>query len=131
MYRIVLVVDEHFGQRLLKLARTAYVWIVQSTDNDLWAKNAWESCPDSEDPLLHGVSSFGRQQNESTESLIVRVLDMIDEHHGEFAHDPEWSEIDVVGGELTTAIMEAARTYGVTECNATQVGFQLMRSDSG
>lgn len=129
MYRVVLVVDEHFGRALLDVARNAYVWIVQSPDNDPWAKSAWENLPALEDPLVRGVTSFERYKTESTESLIVRILDMIDEHHGEFAHDPEWSEIDVIGGGPTGPILQASQAYGTTQCITTAVGFRLVRSD--
>jgi len=127
MYRIVLVVDEHFGCKLLELVHTGYVWIVQSGDNDLWTERVTEGLPDTDDPLTQGVSSFVREQNESTESLVIRVLDMIDEHHGEFAHEPPWSEVQVIGMELTDTVVEASRAYGVTQCETTRSGFVLER----
>lgn len=128
MYRIVLVVDEQFGSRVLELVRTAYVWLVESAENDLWAKEVWESSQDTDDPLLHGLSTFKREQEEMGDALIIRLIDMIDEHHGEFAHDPEWSVIDVLGTSLSDAIQEAVVGYGVDRCETIPGGFRLHRT---
>jgi hypothetical protein len=127
MYRIILVVDESFGSRVVGLAQAAYVWLVQSEENDRWARLAWEAPSNVHDPLLHGLSTFIRQPQEGTDDLIIRLLDMIDEHHGELAHDPEWSEIDVIGATCSIAIEETARTYGVLRCEQTPNGFRLIR----
>ncbi len=128
MYRIILVVDEQFGSRVLELVRTAYVWLVESVENDRWAKEAWKSPQDTDDSLLHGLSTFKREQEETCDALIIRLIDMIDEHHGEFAHDPEWSAIDVLGASPSNAIQEAAIAYGVYRCQAIPGGFRLYRT---
>ena len=130
MYRITLVVDDCFGRRVLDLAQTTYVWLVESTENDLWAKLACETLQHGGDPLLHGVSTFRRERGEDLDSLIIRVLDMIDEHHGEFAHEPEWSEIEVLGASPSSAIEAAAIEYGVARCEPISGGFRLFRPNS-
>jgi hypothetical protein len=127
MYRIALVVDESFGRRVIELAKEVYVWLVQSKENDRWASAALELSSDSEDPLLRGVSTFARAGGEQTDDLIVSLLELIDDHHGEFAHDPPWSEIDVIGAAVTPKIEDAARKYGVVECRTTPTGFRLVR----
>ncbi|HEY5958767.1 MAG TPA: hypothetical protein VIV60_19535 [Polyangiaceae bacterium] len=129
MYRIAMVVDERFGSKVLDLAQTVYVWIIESAENDRWAKLAWEAPQRCDDPLLCGVSTFKREPEEKLDALIVRVLDMIDEHHGEFAHDPEWSEIDVYGACTSTEIEAAAADYGVNRCESAPFGFRLCRPD--
>jgi hypothetical protein len=127
MCRIALVVDECFGSKVLELARTMYVWLIESDENDQWAKLAWTAPQQNDDPLLYGVTTFKRQQGEDLDSMIIRLIDMIDEHHGEFAHDPEWSEIDVVGACLSSAIEVAAADYDVDRCEVVASGFRLCR----
>lgn len=130
MYRIVLVIDEHFGHRLIDLARTAYVWIVQSAENDPWAQRVWDERSNNGDPLLNGVTTFQHCNGDTTDDMVMRLLEMIDEHHGEFAHDPQWSEIEVIGTSLTKAIEDEARIYGVERCTITPTGFRLIRVTS-
>ena len=130
MYRIILVLDENYGRRVIDLAQEAYVWLVQSEENDRWAALIWQRNPASEDPLLTGLSTFARMRCEPTDELVIRLLEMIDEHHGEFAHDPAWTRIDVVGASRSARVEEAARTYGVTECLTTPDGFCLIREPS-
>jgi hypothetical protein len=127
MYRIILVVDEHFGCRVLELARTAYVWLVESAENNRWAEEAWRNPQHGDDPLLYGLSTFKREQDEECDCLIIRLIDMIDEHHGEFAHDPEWSVIDVLGASPSNEIREAVIAYGVDRSEAIPGGFRLHR----
>lgn len=128
MYRIVLVLDESFGRHVIDLAQEAYVWLVQSEENDRWADVVWKAPSTATDPLLHGVSTFARAKDEQTDELITGVIEMIDEHHGEHAHDPAWSEIDVIGAGLSPQIEQAARSYGVDDCQPTQQGFRLIRA---
>lgn len=131
MYRIALVVDDFFGARLLDLARERYVWVVDSTCNAPWIQRSWAASPaDVEDPLLLGISSFSRYLNENDDDLIVRLLEMIDEHHGEFAHDPPWSEIEVLGARQSERIAEAAQLFGVDRIEETETGFRMVRLDS-
>lgn len=130
MYRIALVVDEVFGSKLLELAQAMYVWLIESAENCRWAELTWQRSPTGGDPLARGVTTFRRQDGEDLDALIIRLLDMIDEHHGEFAHDPEWSEIDVVGAIPSSAVVEAAAAYGVDRCETVPGGFRLHRPGS-
>ena len=130
-YRIALVVDELFGSKVLALSQGAYVWLVESAENRRWAGLAWQRSQPDEDPLLRGVTTFERHPGEDLDALIVRVLEMIDEHHGEFAHDPEWSEIEVLGAAPSRAVVDAAAVHGVDRCETTPDGFRLCRARSG
>jgi hypothetical protein len=68
MYRIVLVIDDQFGFHVVELARTAYVWLVESAENSRWAKEAWKSPQCGDDALRHGLSTFTREQGEERSS---------------------------------------------------------------
>jgi hypothetical protein len=131
MYRIALVTDDLFGARLLDLARERYVWVVDSAGNAPWMRRS-SAAPstDPDDPLLLGISSFSRYPNEGDEDLILRLLEMIDEHHGEFAHDPPWSEIEVFGARQSERIVQAAQFFGVDRIEETAQGFRMVRLDN-
>lgn len=128
MYRITLVLDEHCGPRLIELVRSSYVWAVQSAENGSWAKRIWSEPMTSADPELFGLSTFARLSDETLQEMVVRVLDLIDEHHGEYAHSPAWSEIEVIGAAPTAQVAEAARGYGVDTIEQTPEGFCLKRT---
>ena len=128
VYSIALVVDPTFGRRVVDLARTTYVWLVRSNENDRWAQVVWDAPSDGKDPLMYGVTTFVRLRDENVEDMLLRLLDMIDEHHGEFAHDPEWSEIAVVGAGCSAEIERAALAFGVHKCEPTPDGFRMLRS---
>ena len=129
MYRIILVVDDHSGERLLDLARHAYVWAVQSNDNDPWATKIWQEPAVDSDPERYGLSTFARLPNESIDDLVIRLLEMIEDHHGAYAHAPAWSEIEVRGASPSQAIADAAKLYGVTRIENTSTGFFLRRAN--
>jgi hypothetical protein len=127
MNRVALVVDDDFGSKLQELSTLVYVWVVDSAVNRHWAEVAWEQAAVPNDPLLRGVTTFKRLDGENLDELIVRVLDMIDEHHGEFAYDPPWAEVEVIGAEPSNLVVESAAEYGVDRLEVTRDGFRLSR----
>lgn len=128
MYRIFLVLDDHFGDRVEALARDTYVWLVQSPYNDASAELVWRESESSDDPLQRGLSTYKRLPGESPEEEIVRLIEMIEDHHGEFAHTPPWSEIEVIGAHVDPQRMEAtARDVGATSVVPTPEGLRIVR----
>jgi hypothetical protein len=70
-----------------------------------------------------GLSTYKRLPGESPEEEIVRLIEMIEDHHGEFAHTPPWSEIEVIGAHVDPQRMEAtARDVGATSVVPTPEG---------
>lgn len=126
-YRITLVIDESCGSQLDELVRTSYVWAIQSPENDRWAAQHWQASSPLSDPLQFGLTTFARLPAETDTELVIRLLEMIDDHHGEFSHEPAWSQIDVLGTHLTDEIADAARCYGVERFDETPEGFRLVR----
>lgn len=129
MYKIALVLDEAFGARLFELARICYVWIIESEVNLPWIKRVWKF-PDDEDPLSRGATSFARYPGEGDEEILLRVLDMLDEHHGEGAHEPPWSEIEVHGAALSPDVLAIMQEeYGVDRFEKMPDGFCVYRKE--
>ncbi|AKU98838.1 hypothetical protein AKJ09_05502 [Labilithrix luteola] len=61
--------------------------------------------------------------DESANATSTRIASDIDEHHGEFAHDPPWSEIHVYGTPLSHELEQVFRELGATEFEPTKDGF--------
>jgi hypothetical protein len=51
----------------------------------------------------------------------------VDEHHGEFAQEPPWSEIEVVGATLSPKLRTVFTEIGATEFASTAGGFVCKR----
>lgn len=128
-YRVVLVVDRNAGDRIPELARAFHVWVVESPINTPAIQRFWlpqRTAPEA-DPLGPGITSFKASEAESTEEICARIAADVDEHHGEYAHDPRWSEIAVYGTSLSKRLQETLAQLGATEFEMTQEGFVCRR----
>lgn len=128
-YRVGLVVDRNLGDQIPELARSFHVWAVESPINTAVIQRFWEterSEPDM-DPLGPGITSFKASEAESAEEMCARIAGEVDEHHGEFAHDPPWSEIAVYGVTLSKRLREVFTQLGATAFAPTQKGFICRR----
>lgn len=126
-YRVGLVVDRRFGDRILKLFRHFHLWVVRSPINSPAIAKAWAASGPSDDQLEQGVTSFLAGETETPHQMCERIAETIDEHHGEFAHDPPWSEIEVFGAFLTERLREVFRELGATSFVPTEHGFVARR----
>ena len=55
-YRVFVVLDRDYGERLLELARRGPVWIVDTPQNRAVAQNLWAANPNRNQ--LEGVTTF-------------------------------------------------------------------------
>jgi hypothetical protein len=125
-YKVVLVVDRNFGARIAELARSFHVWAVESPSNMPVIQQAWKTDRDA-DPLGPGVTSFKARDVESAQEMCARIARDVDEHHGEFAHDPPWSEIEVYGVTLDEQLQHVFVELGAMRCERTENGFICRR----
>ena len=110
MYRVHLVLEESFGHRLFDLPEREPVWITDTPGNREAVEERWKS-PNSED-YLHGVTTYRPAVPERPAEEIIRLLPTIEEHHGEFAHDPPYDALKIHGFSDNQAIDAALREYG-------------------
>jgi hypothetical protein len=113
--RVTIVVDENIGARAVEQAALGPVWIVRSTENEqavatLWANAAF---PPDHLTIFDGAGS--------AEASLVSILDTVDEHHY------GWTDLEVIGVELSKKIEKALRTYGQGTCRNTGAGFIFTR----
>jgi hypothetical protein len=73
------------------------------------------------------VTLFRINADETGEQMILNILEQVDLHHGEYSHDPAWSELDVYGTRNSPDIEAALRECGVTRIDATGEGFIAWR----
>lgn len=128
-YRVGLIVDRNFGDRISDLARAFHVWVIASPRNSPVIRAFWngQSRGHDEDLLASGITSFDATDQESPEDSCVRMASELDEHHGEFSHDPPWSEIAVFGAKLSASVKNAFAEIGATSFESTSDGFVCRR----
>lgn len=115
---VAIVLDAHFGDRLVELANRVPVWICNSEANTPVIHSLWEKSKMSEDKL--NVTSFSCSDHNLEHSLL-NLLGTIDEHH------PFWSTLEVYGVGYTSEIMEAFQEYGTVSIENTLSGFVATR----
>lgn len=126
-HRVALVLEVKFGPQLEALAETRHVWAVRSTENESAAHRFWsEERDDGSDPLCSGITLFD-PQGATNEEVCLSILDDIDEHHGEFSHDPALNVLEVYGASLTKRIREEFSSLGFRRFDRSEVGFVAFR----
>ena len=126
-HRVAIVLDESFGKRLLLLAQRLHVWAVESPANAEAANTFLKmdvSLPS--EPLERGITTFMAQGSSRCETLVA-VLEDVDEHHGEYAHSPPWTVLEVYGLDETDADRVGFAEYGITQVIRTEFGLEVRR----
>lgn len=123
-YRVFVVMDPAFGERLIPVAQGAHVWAIRSPENEraqrIFLSNqppewTWSERGDS------GLTIFEAQAH------FVDLLDSVVLHHGEYSHDPPVDEIEVIGGTLDEEVRAAFVEQGFPELVARRDGFLASR----
>src|SRR6267154_357976 len=79
-YKVYLVVDREFGEKLAELERSVPVWIVDTPANKPVAQRVWNERPN--EGHLTGVTTFNDLNTLSPEEMLLGHLDTIELHHG-------------------------------------------------
>ena len=56
------------------------------------------------------------------EQALDMALELVEDHHGEFAHDPPLSEVLIVGLDPTNAVLGVLREWGFIEIQSSVEG---------
>jgi hypothetical protein len=124
-YKVCVVVDREFGQRLSELEPDVPVWIVGTSANRAAAEQLWKDHPQKNH--LTGITTFKDWESASTEELLVSELDTIDLHHGPHSANPPYTILEVFGAPLSERIKAELLQYGFNEFRPTQAGFNAVR----
>lgn len=119
---IALIMDRHFGRRVIELARQMPVWIVSSATNDAAVAKARAMLG-----IQANLTTFFQPSDEAKEDAMLRALCAIDEHHGPESSSEPYEELVVIGAEpprLTRAMM---KDLGFERISGFDSGFRLSK----
>jgi hypothetical protein len=118
--RVAVVLDPEFGDKLMELATSVHVWAVDSQANKAAADRYVRGLKDRnpcEGEIKLTLTIFSREELDSG------FLETLEDHHGEYAQDPPWSEIEVFGGSLVKSTQELLEEWGFRDFEQTHQGF--------
>lgn len=129
-HRVVLVFEEAVESDLAALADKHHVWLVSSKANDGAAERYWATAATASDPLAAGVTVFQRKKGDSAAALDA-VLELVEDHHGEFAHAPPVDEVVVLGLESSAALVATLLDWGYSAVHSVPGGVLAKRHAGG
>jgi hypothetical protein len=127
VYKVCVVVDRNFGDRLAELPRGVPVWIVDTPSNKPVAQRLWKEGPD--ESHLTGITTFNDVESSSPEELLIAELDSIDLHHGPYSADRPYTVLEILGTRLTDSAKQALAEYGFAKFQENPTGFTAIRCE--
>jgi hypothetical protein len=124
-YRVFVVLDREYGERLSELAGKGPVWVVDNPLNRAEAQKLWAAYPNRSH--LDGVTTFKTLDNCSPEETLINELDTIEEHHGIYSADPPYTVLEVIGTAATERIKAELARFSFNRFEASPNGFRAMR----
>ena len=125
-YVVVIVLDPAFGDRILEVGRHNDVWIAPSEVNRDAANRLWKLVESEPSPPL--VSMWSAPRTGATEAEWLGILQDIEMHHGEYAHDPVVTRLRIIGVAPEPHSIAALREYGYTRIESETGGFTACRA---
>jgi hypothetical protein len=111
-YRVAIVVDREFGPQLDALAKRLHVWICDSPINRPAVEAIWRARGDRKYDIESGATIFNCAPDQPVEDALVNIIGAVDEHHGEYSHEPPWSVMEVIGCAPTPRVRSAFAEFG-------------------
>lgn len=108
-YKVYVVVDRQFEERLDTLERGVPMWIVDSPTNKPAAQQHWQRHP--EPNHLTGVTTFTDIDSATSSELLLAEIDTIDLHHGTYSADPPYTILEVIGANLWNDGLRLLRSF--------------------
>lgn len=124
-YKVYVVVEREFGEKLAKLPAGAPIWIVNTPTNRAVAERLWKER--KQQGHLTGITTFNDLKASSEEDLLVSELDTIDLHHGSYSANPPYTVIEVLGAPLSDRVKAELAEYGFDEFHPNTAGFSAVR----
>lgn len=124
-YRVFVVLDREYGERLSALTRKGPVWIVDTPLNraaahDMRALHNYRS-------HLDGITTFAAGNNLLPEDLFINELGTIDMHHGIYSADPPYTELEVIGTAISDKVKAELSQFGFNDFQPTAERFRAIR----
>lgn len=125
-YRVLVVVDREYGQRLTALTQEGPVWVVDTPANSAVAQQIWDAEPKRSHLQGITISKFPKMAHPQ-EDILVNEFDTIDLHHGPFSANPPYTELDVIGTAITPRVRTELGQFGFDDFQETPHGFRAVR----
>jgi hypothetical protein len=118
-FRVLLILDPSYGDKLRSLSADFPVWIVNSPENDrvvneLRANSAYKSVQ---------VTTFPLKEGECRSRACERIIESLDQHYNEYAEDGAYLELEVIGVALDEVSVLPFSAVGFTRFCQTNAGF--------
>jgi hypothetical protein len=126
-YKVYVVVEREFGEKLAELERGVPVWIVDTPTNRPVAQRFWNERPGADN--LTGITTFNDQNFASPAEMMLGQLHTIELHHGFDSANPPYTVIEVIGAQLTPEAKNAFFEYGFNFFHTTLTGFIASRAE--
>jgi len=121
-YRVVLIVDRNFGDKLREIPPQTPVWIVATSTNTPEARERWAQFPNA--TQFDGITSF----NDIPPDLLAEVtIDNIELHHGALSHDPPMSTLEIIGCVQSLPLMRTLESLGFSLASETEAQLRFER----
>jgi hypothetical protein len=124
-YRVFVVVDREYSDRLDELAQTGPLWIVDTPSNRDVAQSIWAANPNR--GHLESVTTFKFGEGCSSEDILVNELDTIELHHGTYSANPSYTVLEVIGTGMSARLKAELSKFGFDEFQETSQGFRALR----
>jgi hypothetical protein len=124
-YKVLVILDREFGNRLLDLPPGVPVWIIDTAPNRAAAERAWALRPDENH--LTGVTTFKASKDCTPEETLLAEIDTIDLHHGSYSARHAYTVLEVFGTPLTVRLRAELANFGFQEFQNTSRGFSATR----
>jgi hypothetical protein len=115
-YRVAIVVDPAFGDRLTSLANRMHVWVADTPLNRDAAERIWAAT--TTPGIERGVTTFSVSPSESLDAWAAEILAAVELHHGEYSHNPPVTTLELHGTALSPRLQETLRAMGFTDLDA-------------
>jgi hypothetical protein len=124
-YRVFIVLDREYGERLSGLAEKSPVWIIDTPNNRAVAQVIWSANPSRSH--LDGVTTFKAGKDSSPEDALIQQLETIDLHHGVYSANPPYTVVEVIGTGITERAKAEFAEFGFDQFEPTPLGFRASR----
>jgi len=124
-YKVYVIVDRQFGEKLALLPTGEPVWIVDTPINTMVVQRLWGQ--NQTKKHLVGITTFNDSTTASPEDLFLNQLDVVDLHHGQYSADPPYTILEGIGTTLTGKIKSALSDLGFIEFTFLPSGFSASR----
>jgi hypothetical protein len=126
-YKVCVIVDRQFGDKLAELDSGIPVWIVDSPTNSPVIRRLWKERPNRDH--LTGITAFNDVESSTAETVFLAEIDSIDLHHGSYSAGPPYTVIEVIGMPLTERVKNALAEFGCDDFHGSSAGFTATRPE--